>query len=580
MALPAIEAVEIWLFKVVVDGVLVPRDLSPLAWIALAYVALAVLSAGLSFVEEYAGALVGERFLLRLRTDVLAGLLRRSPDGLDRSRRGDILARLTSDAAAVERLVPSGISELVGAGLRVVVFTAALFVLDWTLALVSLTLAPLLWAAARRFSGTIRRAAREHRRRGGSATAVAEDVLGNLALVQSHNRENDELARFVLEGELALRAELRASRLRALMRSVLDVLEVAAALAVIIAGTWALTASRLTLGEVLVFLTFLGQLYRPVRDLTDLSESAFTASAGAERLIELLDTPPEIASRPGSKVLTPEDGEVRFEGVTFAYPGSTVPALSRVTFRVSPGETVALVGPSGSGKSTLVKLLLRFQDPNEGAVMIDGCDVRDVRLDSLRRAVCAVLQDSLAVDGTIAENVTYGLPSATDEQIAGALRATGLDAAVEVSPLGIETAVGPGGRALSGGQRRRLALARVLLRGGPILVLDEPLTGLDAASASELREAIGRWARGRTTLVVAHDLSLAQRADRIVVLDRGRIVEQGRHADLVAGGGVYADLWQTQPGRDAGPSERPDEGGSPDPAPPPDPAPLPAEAPV
>lgn len=547
--IPAVEAAEIWLFKIVVDDVLVPRDLSPLAWLALAYLGLSVLSASLSFVDEYVGAWVGERFLLRLRADVLRHLLRRSPDGLDRGRPGDVLARLTSDAAVIERLVPSGLADLVGSVLRIAVFTGALFVLDWPLALVSLCVVPPLWAAGRRLARSIRRASRQHRRSGGAAAAVAEDVLANLALVQSHTREEEDLGRFVAQGESAVRAKLRATRLRASLSSLVDVLEVAAALAVIGAGTWALATGRLTLGGLFVFLTFLGQLYRPVRDLAQLGDTVFSASAGGERILELLDQPPEVTTRPGARALAATRGRVRFDEVWFTYPGAPLPVLHGVSLRLEPGEMVALVGASGSGKSTLVKLLLRFHDPSEGAVRIDGLDLRDITIDSLRSLVGVVLQDSFAVDRTIRQNVAYGRPEATDEQIAGALRTVGLAPWVGALPDGIATPVGSRGRHLSGGQRRRLAVARALLRDAPILVLDEPLTGLDAESAAALSAELRHWTHGRTTLVVAHDLSVAHAADRVAVLDGGRIVEQGTHVGLLAAGGAYAAMWRRHAGR-------------------------------
>ena len=343
--LPAVEAAEIWLFKIVVDDVLVAETLAPLAILVPAMVGLALLGALLSFGDEYAATWVGERFTLALRTKLFAHLQRLEPDALDRRRHGDVLARLTGDVHAIETLLLSAAGELVQAAARVLFFGGALFLLSWRLALASLLVVPVFAFAAHRFGRLARRAARERRRRSGSLTAVAEEALGNAALVQAANTQQRELARFRRENEGKLEAELAGTRISGLFAPVIDLIELAGAVLVIVLGTLALAGGDLTLGGLLAFLAYLSQLYRPVRDVSRLGQTIFEASAGAERVIELLDAEPRVADRPYAKPLTRARGLLQFERVTYTLPGRR-PAGARGpdASTIRPGRCVALVG--------------------------------------------------------------------------------------------------------------------------------------------------------------------------------------------------------------------------------------------
>ena len=400
--------------------------------------------------------------------------------------------------------------------------------LDWPaskrskLALASLFVVPVFAFAAQRFARLARRAARERRRRSGSLTAVAEESLANAALVQAANAQDREAARFRRESEGAIAAELAGTRIAGLFAPVIDLIELAGAILIIVLGTWALTAGDLTIGGLLAFLAYLSQLYRPVRDLSKLGQTVFEASAGAERVIELLDTRPRVTEAPGARPLNRVRGQLEIERVSFRYPGAAEPALNRVSLLVRPGCCVAVVGPSGAGKSTLAKLAVRFADPDSGVVRVDGHDVRDVTLRSLRENVSLLLQDAPLFDGTVRDNVAYGRPDATDEEIAAALAVAGL---TDELAEGTATRTGQRGRALSGGQRRRVAMARALLQDAPVLVLDEPTAGLDAEASRRLVEPLRRLMRDRATLLITHDLELAAAADEIVVLEAGRVVE-------------------------------------------------------
>ncbi|HEX5798620.1 MAG TPA: ABC transporter ATP-binding protein [Gaiellaceae bacterium] len=541
-AVPAVEATEVWLFKHIVDDALVPGELEPLLWLGLAAAGLALLGGLLGFVDELLSTSIGERFLLRVRGRLYDHLHRESGDGLDRRRLGDVLARLTSDVQAIESFLLGGITEAISAVLRILIFTVALFLISWDLALVSLVVAPLFWLAARRFSRLIRVVSREKRRRSGSLGAVAEEGLSNAALVRAYGREREETERFTRESEGIVSAELAAARLRALFAPLVDLIELGGVLLVLGWGTWAIAEGRLTIGGLLAFVAYLGLLYRPIRDLGDLSTTIFSAAAAAERVLELLDAEPAVRERPDAREPGRVQGLIELDGVTVHYPGRDVPALDRVSLRIEPGETVLLVGASGSGKSTLVKLLLRFIDPDSGRILLDGHDLRELRLRPLRDKLAVLLQETLVLHGTIRGNIAYGRPAAAEGEIVAAARAAGAHGFVSALPDGYETVVGERGRSLSGGQRRRIALARALLRDAPVLVLDEPTAGLDTKSTAELADALPALSAGRTTIVVSHDLSLARAVDTVVVLEGGRVVEHGRPETLRLDEGPYAGL--------------------------------------
>jgi subfamily B ATP-binding cassette protein MsbA len=523
--LPAVEAAEVWIFKLVVDHVLVPQDLPALAPYAAAMIGLAVLGAALSFGDEYIATWIGERFTLDLRTRLFAHLQTLEPDALDRRRQGDVIERLGPDVRAIETLVLDAFGELVQAASRFLFFTAALCLLSWKLALAALLVVPLFAWAARRFARLARRAARERRRRGGSLTAVAEEALGATALVQAANAQGRELARFRREGEGAVAAELAGTRVAGLFAPLVDLIELLGALVVIALGTWALSAGELTIGGLLAFLAYLAQLYRPVRDVSRLSQTVFEAVAGAERVIELLDQRPRVQDAPHARVLGRTHGQLVVERVGYRYPGAAHAALEDVSLVVRPGRCVAVMGASGAGKSTLAKLLLRFAEPDGGIVTLDGHDLRDVALRSLREHVGVLLQDAPLLDGTVRDNVAYGRLDATDADVLAALAAAGL---ADELPDGLDTRVGPRGRALSGGQRRRVAIARVLLQDPAVLVLDEPTAGLDAAGAQRLLGPLRRLARDRATLLITHDPLLATLADEVVELRQGRVADRRR----------------------------------------------------
>jgi len=524
--------------------VLVPHDFGPFVWIAAAYVGLTLLAGVLGFFDDYLADWIGERFLLDLRTRFFAHLQGLSLDFFDRRRLGDLISRLTGDIASIESFVLSGVTDALSYLLRIVFFTAALFYLQWDLALVSLLVAPLFWLAAKRFSRLIKVASREKRRRSGSISSVAEESLSNAALVQAYGQEEREVERFHRENLGSYHAEMASTRLKALYTPLIDLIELCGALLVIGLGTWELSKGHLTLGGLLVFMTFLTQLYSPVRGLSRLVNRIHAASASAERIIEMLDQRPSVVESSRAAELGRAEGRIELDHVTFRYPDTERNAVSAVSLAVEPGEVLALVGPSGAGKSTLAKLLLRFYDPHFGRILLDDRDLRGLALGSVRDNVALLLQDTLVFDGTIYENIAYGRRQAFREQVEAAAVAADAHDFIAALPDGYDTEIGQKGRRLSGGQRQRIAIARAMVKDAPVLILDEPTTGVDAESGSRIMGPLRRLMGGRTTIVISHNLVTVRDADRIAVLDGGHVVELGTHAELLRQGGTYERLYR------------------------------------
>lgn len=514
---PLISVAEAVLYQRLVDDVLVPAAFEPLLVLALLYIGLNVASGVVSGADDYLATYVSQRFLVDLRRDVFSHVLSLPAATQDRRRLGDTLTRLTSDVAAVERFMVSQVSEGVGALVRLLVLVGALVWMDWQLALASFVVAPAFWWVSTRFARLTRDVSRERRRRGGSLGSVTEEALANTALVQSYGREDHAVATYDGHNRAIAGAELAASRIRALFLPLVDLAELVGVLAVVGLGVWSLSTDRLTLGGLLAFLTLLMQCFGPVRTLADLVPALFSASAGVERVVELLDEPAG-GDRPGATPLPRGPGALSVREVSYAYAGAAVPALDGFSLDVAAGEVVALVGPSGSGKSTLGRLLSRQLVADAGVVAIDGHDVAAHTAASVREVVTVVHQEQLMLDASVHDNLLLGRPDATRAEVRAAARDAGAHEFVEALPHGYDTRIGQRGRSLSGGQRQRLAVARALLRPGRVLVLDEPTTGLDADAARRLMVALTAGPRERTILVLTHDPVVLEHVDRVVSL--------------------------------------------------------------
>jgi ATP-binding cassette subfamily B protein len=542
---PAVDVVAIFLFKTLVDDVLTPRDFHAFPPIAAAFVGVTLLVGGLGFLVEYLNAWIGENFLHRMRTRVFAHLHTLSMSFFDRRQLGDTLSRLTGDVGAIESVVLFSVLGAVSSVLKIVVFAIVLFIVDWRLAVVSLLAAPVFWAVARFFAGRIKAVSREVRARAGSITTVAEESLGNEILIQAYGRESAEVSRFSRQSLASVRAELAATRLSALFAPLVDLMHILGVLTILGFGIWELNAGRITLGGLLSFLVFLSQFYGPVRGLGALSTSVFAASAAAERIIDLLDQQPEVRA-PAHPIPLGSDasGLLRLQNVSFTYPDSTTQVLHDVCVTVRPGMTTAVVGASGAGKTTLLKLLLRFYDPAQGHISLGGHDLRELDPAELRANIAFILQETLLLDGTIAENIGAGRPNATRQDIIAA--AVAADAHGFISDLSddYDTRVGQRGRLLSGGQRQRVAIARAMIRDAPVLLMDEPTTSLDAAATQRVLGPMRRLMDGRTSVVISHNLLTVTDADQIIYLEGGRVSGVGTHRELLAGSDGYAQLYR------------------------------------
>src|SRR5919107_5710479 len=482
----ALETAAVWLFKILVDEVLVPRDTGALVWVGALFAAVTVAGGAVSFADDVLSTWISERFLLDLRGRFYAHLQRLPLDFFEGRRLGDVLSRLTGDIQAIETFVLSGVADALSYALRVGFFAGALIYLQWDLALVSLVVAPIFYVAARRTAALLKRASREKRRRSGSIGAVAEEGLANMALVQAYGREATERERFHEQNLGAFRAQMTATRLRAGFGPLVELIELAGGLLVMAYGTVKLSQGALSLGGLLVFMAYLSKLFSPVRGLSRLTTGLYSASAAAERVIEFLDERPTVVDPPSPVPAGRHRGKIAFAGVRYTYPGAPGEALRGVDLEVGPGEVLALVGRSGAGKSTIARLLLRFADPSSGRVLLDGEDLRAYAVADLRANVAVVLQETLVFDATVFENIAYGRPGATRAEVEAAARAADAHEFIAALPKGYDTRVGQRGRRLSGGQRQRIAVARAMTRDAPVLVLDEPTTGLDAQSAQRI----------------------------------------------------------------------------------------------
>jgi ATP-binding cassette subfamily B protein/subfamily B ATP-binding cassette protein MsbA len=508
---------------------------------------IALADAGLTYVDDRITTVVAQRAVNNLRRSVFAHLQRLSMSfhaGVE-TQLGDLLSRLNGDIQALQDLASSGISNLVTNGLGILTAVLVMLVLDWQLALLALAFTIPMYVVGQRTMVKMRVATRTARRQEGKVGATLQEALGAVKLVQAFSRERYEEQRLEEESARSLEASLDAAKLQSRLTPALSLLSAASQVAVLLVGVVLVIHRRITPGDLLIFLAYLRSMQSPIRQLSKLSFAFGKAEAGAERLQELFARQPDVTEKPRALPMGRARGRVQFDDVVFGY-GPEREVLHGFSLEAQPGQTIAVVGATGAGKSTLLSLLPRFYDPWSGRILLDGNDVRNLTLASLRANVALVLQETMIFRATLSDNIAYGLPGASPDAVRAAARAAGADLLAERLPEGYETMLSERGSSLSGGERQCIGIARAMLKDAPVVILDEPTSSMDSLTEREVMAGIERLLEGRTAFVIAHRLATVRHADLVAVLDGGRLVELGAPPALLARGGRFADLAAAQ----------------------------------
>jgi ATP-binding cassette, subfamily B, bacterial len=557
-----LEVLRPWPTKILVDQVLgqqaVPEFLSWLLlwlpgsdgvrgllfWVCACTVLIFFAGTLMTMATMSASVRLGQRMVFDLGADLFAHLQRLSLLFHSRRAVGDTIARVTGDTYGLQVLVNSALLPLLQSGLTLVAMFAVMWHLEPGMTLLAMGVVPFLAVAIKVFGGPMQARSRARRDLEGQMMSLVHQTLSALPAVQAFTREEIEHSRFRRYADDTVTAYQRSLAADMWFKLVVGMVTSVGAAVMMWLGAVHALDGRMSVGTVLVFISYLASLYAPINAITYTASTLRLTAANADRVLEILDTPPDLHDAPDAHEVRLQ-GHVRYESVSFAYERGQ-PVLKDVSLEARPGEVVAIVGPTGAGKTTLVNLLARFFDPSNGRIVIDGHDLRTLRLRSLRHQVAMVLQEPFIFPLSVADNIAYGRPDATREEIEAAATAASAEDFVRRLPGGFDAVVGERGATLSGGEKQRLSIARALLKDAPILILDEPTSALDARTEGLLLDALQRLMRGRTTFVIAHRLSTIRHADRILVLDSGEIVECGNHAELMLQHGLYARFYRQQ----------------------------------
>jgi len=498
------------------------------------------------YFSTYLMARIGQSAVLKLRQDLYSHVLSQSATFFEKHRTNYLVSRLVSSAAAIEAAVTNVLRDMLRESFILIAFLAVSFYYSWRLTLGSLTLAPIIALMTAKFSTRLRNLSRESLEGNKELTDTAQEALSNHTIVKAFRAEERESARFTSVAKRIVGANLRTARIAGFAPPAIEMIGVVFIVLLLYFGQREILSGRMTIAQFLTFLFFLLRSYDPMRKLSRLHNAMEQSLAAAQHVWEVIDEEARIPEKPNAIDLQPLQHEIELRNVSFGYANETKSVLRDVSLRIPAGQMIALVGESGGGKSTLTKLLPRFHDPLSGSVFWDGTDLRDARLVSLRRQIALVTQETVLFNDTVRQNISYGNPKATDKEIENAAQVAFAHEFIMELPHGYDTIVGERGILLSGGQRQRLAIARALLVDAPVLILDEATSALDAESEQLLQRAIGNLVLNRTTIVIAHRLSTIRRADAIVVMSAGRIIEMGTHAELISRGGQYRKLYELQ----------------------------------
>src|SRR5882724_9358456 len=539
-----------WPFKIIVDDFLRP---TPAArgdwntWVPLLCLALVVIQVAwgiINWITNYLFVKIGLQALLKLRTDLYSHLQRLSLKFHDARRSADSSFRVAYDSQSIQTIYNKGFTNIFASVIALIGTFIVMLRLDWVLTLLSLAIVPLIVGAIYFFASRIRSESTSIQEHESAVLAQAQEGLSSIRMVHAFGREDFEVRQFHQQAQQSLQANLRLTLTNVNSALVISTLMVIGTAAMYYVGTLHVLAGTLSLGSLLVFSAYLLMLYQPLESLTYTAWAMEGATAGARRCFEVLDRQDDVIDSPDAVAISSAQGAIAFRSVSFGYARDRH-VLRDVDLRIDSNQIVALVGGTGAGKSTLLSLVPRFYDPTSGSIRIDGRDIRQITKKSLRVQIAIVLQDTLLFSTTVRENIAYGRPAATDDEIIEAARRAQADEFIRQMPQGYDSLVGERGGHLSVGQRQRIGIARAFLKNAPILLLDEPTSALDPSTESAIMETIKELMRGRTTLIATHRLATIHNLDQIIVVQNGNIVEQGRGTELVARGGVYAKLYSS-----------------------------------
>ena len=551
-----------WPLKIVLDSVLKAKPIhgwlnhlviatagtdkyAILEFAAVSVLVIAVFGAACSYAEKYVTTSVGQWVMHDMRRMLYSHIQRMSLAYHDNKRTGDLISRVTSDIDSVQSFIASGLLSSLISMLTLVGMVGVMFYLNWRFTLIALSVAPLLAVVVYTYTRRIKKASRDLRKKEGEIVSVIQEVISSIRVVRAFAREDYEQRRLEVESMEGVEMALKARSLKAKLSPLVEIIVAIGTCLVLWFGSRMAMAGSLSVGSLVVFIMYLGKMYKPMQELSKMTDAYSKAVVGYERIKEVFETESDVPDQPGARRAPAFKGKIEFEKVNFAYKPDQ-PVLRDLSFSIEPGQVAALVGPTGSGKSTIISLIPRFYDPESGVVKIDGIDVRTLKQKSLRQQISFVLQDTVLFHAPIWQNIAYGKPDATRHEILKAAELANAHEFIEKLPEGYDTNIGERGITLSGGQRQRIAIARAVIRNSPILILDEPSSGLDAASEKLLFEALDRLMEGKTSIVIAHRLSTIRRANIIFVIKEGAILEQGTHDDLMQQGGLYSELHDLQ----------------------------------
>jgi ATP-binding cassette, subfamily B, bacterial len=556
------DVIEPWPIKIVVDNLLQSKKLP--GWLgefvsgifgqdrpailnfAVAAVAvIAVVGAVSSYVERYMTTSVSQWVAHDLRRTLYNHIQRLSLTEYDETRTGDLISRVTSDIEAIQDFINSALLGMLVSAFTLLGMIAVMLYINWRFTLIALSVAPALFLVVFYFTRRIKKTSRAVRKEESELLSIVEEVLTSIRVVKAFAREDYEERRFASQSRDNMETALQARSIKAKLSPVVEVIVAMGTCLVLWYGARLALSGQLSAGLLIIFLLYLGKMYKPMRELSKMTDTVSKAAVGYERIQEVLEIESRVRDLPHAQRAPRLKGKIEFDHVSFSYDEDN-PVLKDISFKIEPGQVAAVVGPSGTGKTTIISLIPRFYDPRSGQVRIDGKDVRQFTMKSLREQISFVLQDTLLFRAPIWENIAYGKPDASRAEIMRAAQVANAHEFIDKMPEGFDTMLGERGVTLSGGQRQRIAIARAVIRDTPILVLDEPTSGLDAASEEAVIEALDRLMKNRTTVLIAHHLGTIRHADIIFVVNDSELVEQGSHEELLAQGGIYADLYKTQ----------------------------------